>query len=110
VTFTCSCGATFVAGSTSKDSNIHVDICSNCHPFYTGNQKFVDTQGVVTKFQDRMKKSAEKQTAQKDLLVKRGEKALEREERRKEKLAKELGIKDLSKILSRGSTSPTTKK
>lgn len=45
---TCACGATFTAGSTLPE--VHVDVCSACHPFYTGEIKFVDTQGMVEKF------------------------------------------------------------
>jgi large subunit ribosomal protein L31 len=45
----CACGATFKTGSTACE-DIQVDICSNCHPFYTGKQKFVDTAGRVEKF------------------------------------------------------------
>ncbi|MFA6908476.1 MAG: 50S ribosomal protein L31 [Patescibacteria group bacterium] len=44
----CACGNTFVTGSTV--SEIHVEICSNCHPFYTGKQKFVDTQKRLNRF------------------------------------------------------------
>ncbi len=46
---TCACGNTFTTGSTKKD--IHVEICSNCHPFFTGQEKFVDTEGRVERFQ-----------------------------------------------------------
>jgi len=45
---TCACGNTFVTRSTAGD--LQVDICSHCHPFYTGTQKFVDTAGRVEKF------------------------------------------------------------
>ncbi len=44
----CACGNTFETRSTSGD--LKVDICSNCHPFYTGKQKFVDAAGRVEKF------------------------------------------------------------
>ncbi|MCP5145090.1 MAG: 50S ribosomal protein L31 [Gammaproteobacteria bacterium] len=47
---TCSCGATFKTGSTLKDDTLHLDVCSQCHPFYTGQQKIVDTAGRVDKF------------------------------------------------------------
>jgi len=50
-TVTCGCGNTFVTRSTKP--TLHVEICSNCHPFYTGKQKFVDTAGRVEKFQKR---------------------------------------------------------
>lgn len=49
---TCACGSTFLTGSTSDD--IYVDICSQCHPFFTGEQRFVDVQGRVEKFKSRM--------------------------------------------------------
>lgn len=52
----CSCGNTFVTGSTLP--SIQVEICSNCHPFYTGQQKLIDTAGRVDKFQERMAKQA----------------------------------------------------
>jgi len=47
-TVTCGCGNTFKTRSTRE--KINVEICSNCHPFYTGKQKFVDTAGRVEKF------------------------------------------------------------
>lgn len=47
-TVTCACGATFETGSTKQ--NLRVEICSNCHPFFTGKQKFVDAGGRVEKF------------------------------------------------------------
>jgi len=48
-TVTCtSCGATFVTGSTLEE--IKVDTCSNCHPFYTGKKRFVQSEGRVDKF------------------------------------------------------------
>ena len=47
----CACGATIETGSTKK--NVSVEICSNCHPFYTGKQKLVDTGGRVDKFRKR---------------------------------------------------------
>jgi len=50
----CACGATYPTRSTKQ--NIHVEICSACHPFYTGKQKLVDTAGMVEKFQKKMAK------------------------------------------------------
>ena len=44
----CACGNTFETRSTAKE--IHVEICSNCHPFFTGKQKLVDTAGRVEKY------------------------------------------------------------
>ena len=53
-TVTCSCGNTFETRSTKPE--LHVEICSNCHPFYTGKQKLVDTGGRVERFQRRYAK------------------------------------------------------
>lgn len=50
---TCACGHSFVTGSTFPE--IKVEICSACHPYYTGEQRFVDVQGRVEKFQAKMK-------------------------------------------------------
>jgi len=47
-TVTCACGNTFVTGSTKK--SIRVEICYRCHPFYTGQRKFIDAEGRVQKF------------------------------------------------------------
>ena len=49
-TVTCSCGSTFTTRSTAKNGVIHADVCSQCHPFYTGKQKIIDTAGRVEKF------------------------------------------------------------
>ena len=48
---TCVCGHTFNTGSTQKE--LHVDICSDCHPFFTGKQKLLDTEGRVDRFNKR---------------------------------------------------------
>jgi large subunit ribosomal protein L31 len=47
----CACGASWTTRSTKKE--LHVEICSNCHPFYTGKQKLVDTAGRVERFQKK---------------------------------------------------------
>jgi len=49
---TCSCGNTFKTGSTGK-TELHIDVCSECHPFYTGKQKIMDTAGRVDKFRQK---------------------------------------------------------
>ena len=53
VNVTCSCGNTFTTGSTYGKEELHIDVCSQCHPFYTGKQKIVDTAGQVDKFNRR---------------------------------------------------------
>ena len=52
-TVKCACGETFKTGSTKKGDVIKVDICSKCHPFFTGKQKIVDASGKVEKFQKK---------------------------------------------------------
>ena len=52
----CSCGAEVTLASTKKD--ISVEICSNCHPFYTGKQRLVDTAGRIEKFKRKYKKDS----------------------------------------------------
>jgi large subunit ribosomal protein L31 len=51
----CACGEVFVTRSTKAD--IHVEICSKCHPFYTGKQKLIDTGGRVDRFRQRQAKT-----------------------------------------------------
>ena len=54
---TCSCGNTFAVGSTKE--TIRTDVCSACHPFFTGEQRLVDTAGQVERFIRRLEKSEE---------------------------------------------------
>ena len=54
-TVRCSCGNEFVTRSTKPE--LHVEVCSNCHPFYTGKQKMMATGGRVERFQRRLEKA-----------------------------------------------------
>ncbi len=81
-TITCSCGAVFKTGSTQE--KLSVEICSQCHPFYTGKKKIVDTAGRV----DRFKRLTQKSTEKKEILKKA--KAKKKNEKRK--------IKKVSKV------------
>jgi len=66
ITVTCACGNSFETMSTAKQ--LKVDVCSACHPFYTGTQRFVDTTGRVERFRqklDAQKKAAEAAKASK---------------------------------------------
>jgi len=67
-TVTCSCGNSFKVGSTQE--TIRTDVCSVCHPFFTGEQRIVDTAGQVERFIKRLERREE--------VAKRGEKAKER--------------------------------
>ncbi len=72
----CACGNTWTTGSTKEE--IHVDICSNCHPFYTGEQRIVDTEGRVERFERKLK-------ARKDYVK-------EQESRKVEKVSADVSI------------------
>jgi large subunit ribosomal protein L31 len=61
VVIRCSCGAELETLSTAEERVLHVDICSKCHPFFTGEEKFVDTAGRVELFQRKYKKFLEEQ-------------------------------------------------
>ena len=50
VAVTCSCGNVFTTRSTLGEKDLHIDVCSQCHPFYTGKQKMLDTAGRIDKF------------------------------------------------------------
>jgi large subunit ribosomal protein L31 len=66
----CACGNTFTTGSTKPE--LRVDLCSACHPFYTGKQKLVDTARRVEKFQARVEASGKmvgKRTSKKEKLA-----------------------------------------
>jgi len=66
---TCACGNEFKVGSTLAE--IRVEICSQCHPFYTGKQKLIDTARRVEKFQDRIAKKSKVSEARKGKKVKK---------------------------------------
>ncbi len=53
VQVTCSCGHSFTTGSTLGKEALSIEVCSQCHPFYTGKQKLVDTAGRVDKFRQK---------------------------------------------------------
>lgn len=80
----CACGNTFTIGSTQP--KIHVELCSKCHPFYTGAQKFVDTANLIDKF----KTKTEKANTYKATVTKKIE----------EKKARESAPKTLAEMLS----------
>jgi large subunit ribosomal protein L31 len=54
----CSCGNTFTTRSTSGNPEMHVELCNECHPFFTGRQKLVDSGGRVERFQKRYGKTS----------------------------------------------------
>lgn len=66
----CACGNTFRTRSTHK-GDIRVEICSNCHPFFTGRQKLVDTEGRVDRFQKKFQKTQQLQATRQALAEKK---------------------------------------
>ena len=78
----CACGNMFTIGSTKQ--SIHVELCYHCHPFYTGQQKFVDTIGNIEKFQTKQKVAVAKQAVVKQKKVR------EEEEDRRPKTLREM--------------------
>lgn len=77
---TCACGATFITGSTLPA--IRVEICSQCHPFFSGQQKFVDTLGQVDRFMKKTEISKVKQAERKRILEERKSKVAEKKKDR----------------------------
>jgi large subunit ribosomal protein L31 len=78
----CVCGNTFEVGSTKEE--LHVELCSQCHPFYTGKQKLVDTAKRVEKFEARKKAQEELSKTRKGKTAKRAEKDKKKEENKLE--------------------------
>lgn len=91
---TCSCGNTFTTGSI--ESELKVDICSKCHPFFTGEMRFVDEQGRVEKFQQKLNSAAKWQASNKA--------------KAKDKASKAQAGKTLKEMLSEVKTAPESKK
>jgi large subunit ribosomal protein L31 len=58
ITVTCSCGNNFKTMSSMTKAELKVEVCSECHPFYTGTQKIVDTAGRIDKFRQKYGKTA----------------------------------------------------
>lgn len=69
---TCACGNSFTTGSTVPQ--IKVELCSKCHPFFTGQQKLVDTLGQVDRFQKRVAESTVKMEKRKEIVEQRSKK------------------------------------
>lgn len=65
----CACGSEFVAGSTLPE--IHVELCSKCHPFYTGKQKLIDSSRRIEKFQEKLSAKSDVVSGKKVKAVKR---------------------------------------
>lgn len=76
----CACGNNFTTGSTMEQ--IRVEICSNCHPFFTGQAKFVDTLGQVERFQKKTQASQVKKQERAKIMEERKMKVVEQKKER----------------------------
>lgn len=83
---TCACGNTFTTGSTQPE--IRIEICHKCHPFYTGEERLVDTAGQVEKFERKRKKAKEEQKVESKKQEKK--KAKEKKQKTRPRSLKEL--------------------
>lgn len=88
---TCACGNTFTVGATVPEINI--EVCSNCHPFYTGQLKFVDTAGRVDAFLARQK------AAKAEVLSKAQRRQARREKKIREQLERPESLDELRRAL-----------
>lgn len=96
VKVTCSCGNTFVTGSVLDE--IQTELCSNCHPFYTGEQKIVDTENVVARFEEKRSKAKSSFRSKKQKMMERKKKLQAIEEKAPEK---GLTLKDMLDSLNK---------
>lgn len=85
----CACGNTFTTGSTLEE--IHVEVCSACHPFFTGQMRYVDTAGRVDRFKARMESGANKKVS------KREKRALKKQKKVEQELTRPTSLQDLRK-------------
>ena len=86
---TCACGNTFTTGATVPE--LRVEICYNCHPFYTGNMKFIDTAGRVDSFRAKMAGRGTK------LVTKTEKRRLKKEKKLQEELSRPESLAELRK-------------
>lgn len=86
----CACGNKFTAGSTV--TQIHVEVCSKCHPFFTGQMRYVDTAGRVDKFKERQLAAKSRPK-----ISKKQKRELKRKERVAEELARPTSLEEVSR-------------
>ena len=91
VKVTCSCGNTWTTGSTAEE--IVTELCSKCHPFYTGEQKIVDTDNLVAKFEEKRGKASQSYRSKKQKMAERKAKLTQLKKKQEE--STELTLKDM---------------
>ncbi len=95
-TFTCACGSQTIAGSTIKKDEFKTELCSACHPFYTGKQRLVDSSGRVEKFKAKMQAAKKlKPVKDEEEIEEEIEEKVEKTEK-KEKKEKKEKVKEVS--------------
>lgn len=99
-TVSCSCGASFQTGSTLP--SIHVEICSACHPFYTGQGKLIDTEGRVERFEKKQKQAEVKQKEKQELKIRKV--IAEKERREAPKSLREMIEKEKDRLKTEGTS------
>ena len=99
---TCACGNTFTIGASVPE--INVEVCYNCHPYYTGQMKFVDTAGRVDAFRERQK------AAQKTVVSKAERRKLKREKKIEEQLNRPESLEELRYTLKKAKKTSKAKK
>lgn len=77
----CACGHTFTVGATVKE--IHTEVCSNCHPFFTGEQRIVDTAGQVERFMRRLEAGVEQHDTERQRRERKRQQEIEAKRRRR---------------------------
>lgn len=82
---TCACGNSFTLGATVPE--LRLEVCSNCHPFYTGQMKYVDTAGRVDAFRARVKKVSTKKVSKTEKRKLKRDKRMQEESERPETLS-----------------------
>jgi large subunit ribosomal protein L31 len=98
----CACGNVFVVGATQE--KLEIEVCSNCHPFYTGQMKYLDTAGRVDAFKERQKHAAKK------VLSKSSRRKIKREKRLSEELDRPDSLEELRNRIKKAGKKKTSKK
>lgn len=105
---TCACGHSSTIGSTIKE--LHVEICSNCHPFYTGKEKLVDTAGRVDRFKKITEQQAKVSKTRKGKAVKKAKAAKKKLAKEQAKIKAEIKENSQPKTTKKATKPKTTKK
>lgn len=97
ITYTCACGDQFKAESVGKSENVSVEICNQCHPYYTGENRFVDTEGRIDVFEKKRKASDKLKTKKIEALKAKIEK---KKSNKKNEVNTTSSLKDMLKNLA----------